>query len=121
VFSIQCSGIDHEHNPQKNKVDDYPQSKYCNYMNANTLKIARIGNSRGVRLPAVTLRRYRFGDTVVMEERSDGILLRSPSSAVAKISWADTARAMSAEGEDWHAWDHTSADGNLHEPGVGRH
>ena len=80
-------------------------------MNANTLKIARIGNSRGVRLPAVTLRRYRFGDTVVMEERSDGILLRSPSSAVAKISWADTARAMSAEGEDWQAWERTAADG----------
>ena len=40
------------------------------------LKVARIGNSRGVRQPAASLRRYRIGDSVVMEERSDGILLR---------------------------------------------
>ena len=30
------------------------------------LKLARIGNSRGVRLPAASLRRYRIGDSVVM-------------------------------------------------------
>jgi len=46
-------------------------------MNAIYLKIARSGNSRGVRLPAATLRRYRFDESVGMEERSDGILLRS--------------------------------------------
>ena len=80
-------------------------------MNAINLKIARIGNSRGVRLPAATLQRYRFGATVVMEERSDGILLRSPGPAVAKLSWEDTARAMVVDGEVWHAWDITTADG----------
>ena len=36
------------------------------------LKVARIGNSRGVRLPAASLRRYRIGDTVLMEERQPG-------------------------------------------------
>ena len=45
-------------------------------MTTMKLKVARIGNSRGVRLPAKSLRRYRIGETVVMEERSDGILLR---------------------------------------------
>jgi antitoxin component of MazEF toxin-antitoxin module len=75
------------------------------------LKVARIGNSRGIRIPARTLERYRIGATVVMEERSDGILLRPPGPASPKLSWEETARAMAAEREDWSAWDATGADG----------
>ena len=75
------------------------------------LKVARIGNSRGVRIPATTLERYRIGDSVVMEERTEGILLRPRRSAGPKLSWEDTALAMSAEPEDWSDWDTTLADG----------
>lgn len=75
------------------------------------LKIARIGNSRGVRLPAASLRRYRIGDTVLMEERSEGILLRPTGPAVEKLSWEDTALEMAANGEDWTAWQATDSDG----------
>jgi antitoxin component of MazEF toxin-antitoxin module len=75
------------------------------------LKVARIGNSRGVRIPAVTLERYRIGDSVVMEERPEGILLRPRRVAGPKLSWDETARAMAREIEDWSAWDHTLADG----------
>lgn len=75
------------------------------------LKVARIGNSRGVRLPAASLRRYRIGESVLMEERSEGILLRPTGPAVEKLSWAETARAMAASQEDWHAWDTSTADG----------
>ena len=75
------------------------------------LKVARIGNSRGVRLPAATLERYGIGDSVVMEERSDGILLRPAGGAEPKLSWEETARAMAAEAEDWSEWDATAADG----------
>ncbi len=75
------------------------------------LKVARIGNSRGVRLPAAALRRYGIGAAVVMEERSDGILLRRPGPAVEKLSWEETARAMSAAAEDWHDFDAVIADG----------
>jgi len=75
------------------------------------LKVARIGNSRGVRIPAMTLERYHIGDSVLMEERDEGILLRPRGSAVAKLSWEDTARAMAAEREDWSAWDTTAGDG----------
>jgi exonuclease III len=28
-----------------------------------------------------------------------------------KLSWADTARAMASEPEDWSAWDQTLSDG----------
>ena len=75
------------------------------------LKITRIGNSKGVRLPAQTLARYGIGESVVMEERSDGILLRPPGPAPAKLSWAETAREMAEAREDWSEWDTTLADG----------
>lgn len=75
------------------------------------LKVARIGNSRGVRLPAASLRRYRIGETVVMEERGEGILLRPTGPMVEKLSWDDTAREMAASREDWIAWDTVAADG----------
>jgi len=75
------------------------------------LKVARIGNSRGVRLPAASLRRYRIGETVVMEERTEGILLRPTGPLVKKLSWEDTAREMAASHEDWSAWDAAAADG----------
>ena len=80
-------------------------------MATTILKVARIGNSRGVRLPAACLRRYRIGGTVVMEERSDGILLRPAGRTIEKLSWEDTARAMAASGEDWSAWDASVSDG----------
>ena len=75
------------------------------------LKVARIGNSRGVRIPAPTLKRYHLGDSVVMEERAEGILLRAHGSPTAKLSWEDTAKAIAGENEDWNAWDVSSADG----------
>jgi antitoxin component of MazEF toxin-antitoxin module len=75
------------------------------------LKVARIGNSRGVRIPAATLERYRIGTNVVMEERSDGILLRPVGAANPKLSWEDTAHEMAAAAEDWSEWDATAADG----------
>ena len=80
-------------------------------MKAVELKIARIGNSKGVRLPAATLRRYGIGATVVMEERSDGIMLRPSGLLVAKLSWEDTAREMALSAEDWSEWDATTFDG----------
>ena len=74
------------------------------------LKVTRIGNSRGVRLPATTLERYQIGERVTMEERSDGILLR-PARRTAKLSWEDTAKQMAASREEWSEWDSVSADG----------
>jgi antitoxin component of MazEF toxin-antitoxin module len=79
-------------------------------MKPTELKVARIGNSRGIRIPARTLERYRIGATVMMEERSDGILLRPAGPASPKLSWEETAREMAAQEEDWTAWDTTLGD-----------
>ncbi len=75
------------------------------------LKITPIGNSHGIRIPAAVLRRYGIGDAIVMEQRSDGIFLRPTGSAVAKLSWEETASEMAAASESWDDWDTTSADG----------
>jgi antitoxin MazE len=80
-------------------------------MPSQHLKVARIGNSRGVRIPAGTLARYRIGDEVIMEEREDGILLKPIRSASPKLSWADTAEAMRDVSEDWSDWDDVVSDG----------
>jgi antitoxin MazE len=73
------------------------------------LTVTRVGNSRGVRLPANVLRRYRIGDTVVMEQRPDEIALRPKRSG--KLTWEETARAMAAAKEDWSDWECAAADG----------
>ncbi len=75
------------------------------------LKVARIGNSRGVRLPASTLAKYEIGETVIMEEKLEGILLRPERASTLKLSWEDTAREMAASGEDWTEWDSLAGDG----------
>jgi mRNA interferase MazF len=80
-------------------------------MKTQELKVARIGNSRGVRLPASSLKRYGIGSVMIMEERTDGILLRPAGPAVEKLTWEDTAREMAAVGEDWSVWDAVNADG----------
>jgi antitoxin component of MazEF toxin-antitoxin module len=80
-------------------------------MKSVELKVARIGNSKGVRIPATTLERYKIGASVVMEERSDGILLRPFGPATSKLSWDETAQEMARAAEDWSEWDVTSTDG----------
>lgn len=75
------------------------------------LKVSRIGNFRWVRLPASSLRRYRIGATVLMEERSEGIFLRPVGPVVEKLSWEDTAHEMAASREDRGKWDAAYAEG----------
>lgn len=96
---------------QETDLDRNNSSNYCNYMPPVELRVARIGNSRGVRIPAKTLERYRIGAIVLMEERSDGILLRPQGPASPKLSWEETAHEMAAASEDWSAWDTAVADG----------
>lgn len=64
-------------------------------MKSETLKVVRIGNSRGVRLPVPLLERYRIKTKVIAEQRPEGILLKPARDD--RLSWEDTARAMAAE------------------------
>ncbi len=63
-------------------------------MKTPTLKVVPIGNSRGVRLPAPMLARYRIKNRMSVEERPEGILLRPLRDD--RLSWEETAKAMAA-------------------------
>jgi len=73
------------------------------------LKVIQIGNSRGVHLPKTVLDKYAIRDAVVVEEREDGLLLRSKRDR--RLSWEDTFRDMAREREDWSDLDATLPDG----------
>ena len=74
------------------------------------IKVVPIGNSRGVRLPKRVLEKYAIEDTVVLEEREDGILLRGRQ-ATEKLSWEETFREMALESEDWSDTEAVTGDG----------
>ena len=73
------------------------------------LKVVAIGNSRGVRLPKEILSKYAFGDSVVMEQREEGVLLRSKKDK--RLSWEETFKDMAREKEDWSDLDAAAGDG----------
>lgn len=75
------------------------------------LKLARVGNSRGVRLPASVIRRYGMQNHVQAELTPDGVLLKPVRSRPEKLSWTQAARAMRAAQEDWSEWESASGDG----------
>lgn len=73
------------------------------------LKVVPIGNSHGVRLPKAVIDKYAMRETVMLEEREDGVLLRSKQDR--RLSWEDTFKQMAREEEDWSDLDGTLADG----------
>ncbi len=76
------------------------------------IKVSRIGNSRGIRLPAALLKRYHIDDAVLLEEGTDSITLRPKHSK--KLSWKETADEMAKETESWKDLDVTMDDGLEH-------
>jgi antitoxin MazE len=73
------------------------------------IKLVHIGNSLGVRLPKTLLQKYGFTHSLVLEETSQGLLLRKKQDD--KLSWTDTYKAMADEGEEWNDFDQTLLDG----------
>jgi antitoxin component of MazEF toxin-antitoxin module len=74
------------------------------------LNLARIGNSRGIRLPADMIRRHGLESGMLLEERENELVIR-PKDDRQKLSWEETAREMVAAAEDWSEWDAVTADG----------
>ena len=73
------------------------------------IKVSRIGNSRGIRLPASLLKRYQIEDAVLIEEGADSITLRPKHSR--KLSWKETASEMAKQDESWKDFETTVDDG----------
>jgi len=67
------------------------------------LKLTRIGNSQGVRLPVALIKRYGFSGSLAVEAREDGLLLKPKKAR--KLSWEQTYKEMAAADEDWSEWE----------------
>jgi antitoxin MazE len=74
-------------------------------MKTTELAVTRVGNSRGVRLPAEVLRCYQIGETLIMEQRPDEIVLRPKRTRRQKLTWAETYQQMAQSSEDWSDWE----------------
>ncbi len=91
-----------------NRLDACGRRTYgAHAMKTLETKLTRIGNSRGIRLPAALIRKHRLEHGVLMEEREGEIVLK-PKKASKKLSWEETARQMAAAGEDWSDWEQMS-------------
>ncbi len=73
------------------------------------VKLIAIGNARGIRLPEALLKKYGWGDSLVLEETEQGVLIYGNERN--KLSWKETYRAMAADNEDWSDLNATIADG----------
>ena len=73
------------------------------------MKLIRIGNSRGIRIPKALIDRYGWEDSLILEEAEESVVLRG--NATGELSWEQTYRAMAAEREDWSDFDAAAADG----------
>ena len=80
-----------------------------NTTDAREVKLIRIGNSQGIRLPKALLERYGWRESLILEQAEDSIVLRGNQTS--KLSWEATYRAMTAEQEDWTDLYGTVADG----------
>ncbi len=78
-------------------------------MKTHELTLCQIGNSRGIRLPAGVIKKYGMSRTVILEEKSDELVLRPLQEK--KLSWAETFKEMAAEKEDWSDLETTTGDG----------
>ena len=80
-------------------------------MKALELKVSRIGNSRGIRLPAPLLKRYGIEDSILLEKGDGFLVLRPKKARNPKLSLKETAREMAQEHETWGDFDTTLSDG----------
>ncbi len=78
-------------------------------MATRDVKLIAIGNSRGIRLPRALVQKYGWGDSLVLEETEQGVLIYGNERN--KLSFKETYRAMAADSEEWSGLDATVADG----------
>jgi len=78
-------------------------------LHTRDVKLVVIGNSKGIRIPKSLLRKYDFGNLLLLEETDEGLLLRKREDN--KLSWEETFKAMAEEKEDWSDFDSTLEDG----------
>jgi antitoxin MazE len=80
-----------------------------NQSRRQSVRLISIGNSKGIRLSKAILQKYGFGDSLLLEETEQGLLLRNQENS--KLSWEETYKAIASEQEDWTDFDPALLDG----------
>lgn len=80
-------------------------------MKERETSLARIGNSKGIRLPAEWIRRHGLESGILLEDRGDQIVVKALKPSNPKLSWEETTGEMSKADEDWSDWETTGGDG----------
>jgi antitoxin component of MazEF toxin-antitoxin module len=76
------------------------------------ISLTRIGNSRGIRLPAPLIKKFGFDGGILLEEEGDRLVLKPLKRGKAeKLPWSETAREMASAREDWSDWEPSEKDG----------
>lgn len=75
------------------------------------VQLVPIGNSQGIRLAKPILEKYGFAGGLILEEKTEGILIRPKKKRDKKLSWKEIYRAMAAEKENWGDFDSALLDG----------
>ncbi len=76
-----------------------------------TVKLAQIGNSRGIRLSKTLLEHYGIQSALELETTPDAIVLRPIREGEGQLTWEDTYRQMAQSEEDWTDWEAVAEDG----------
>lgn len=76
-----------------------------------TVKLAQIGNSRGIRLSKALLEHYGIQSALELETTPDAIVLRPIRGGEGQLTWEDTYRQMAQSEEDWTDWEAVAEDG----------
>jgi len=72
---------------------------FCNYIVAMKVKIVKIGNSRGIRIPKVLLRQTGIDDEVNLEVVDNQVILKPLKKSV-RMGWHDAFREMARMKDD---------------------
>ena len=72
---------------------------FCNYIEAMIVKIVKIGNSRGIRIPKVLLKQTGIDDEVNLEVDDNQIILR-PLKKSARKGWNNSFIKMAQMNDD---------------------
>lgn len=67
-------------------------------MNPLKVKIIRIGNSKGIRLPKSLIEQYQMKDEVVLETKKDAIVIRPVENP--RAGWEKSFAIMRRRGDD---------------------
>ena len=80
-------------------------------MENTELQLIQIGNSKGIRIPAEIIKKYKMGKSLILESCADYLIIHPKKNK--KMTWKQTFESMAKAKtkEDWTVLDHMADEG----------